>query len=111
MKDVERYGIKIAELRRAKGYSQLDLAVKTGYESWQSISNIERGRVEAPHSKLQKIADVLGVSLAEIMEISNDTPHTSNLKPARKTSKLSKELSEQLLAQIEEMRQLVLQHS
>lgn len=55
-------GNRIRTIRKEKGYSQEKLSELCGYNSRSTINKIEMGINDIPQSKLQKIADVLGVS-------------------------------------------------
>jgi len=61
-------GQRILEFRKAKGYSQQQLAEKIGYSSKASINMIENGKHSIPSSKLKKIAVALGVDVSQIVE-------------------------------------------
>ena len=54
----------LRELRRRKGLSQKDLAVASGVGQ-DTISGIESGRHEPRPSTLRKLADTLGVEVAD----------------------------------------------
>ena len=58
----KRIGKQIAELRKAKGYSQTDLAEKTGYLQ-PAIARIENGLTSVGLDVLSNIAFVLGASV------------------------------------------------
>lgn len=55
-------GVKIAELRKSKGWTQADLAKAAGL-SWGYIAAIEEGRVKPKIKTLALIAKCLGVEL------------------------------------------------
>jgi len=60
-------GKQIKELRKNKGWSQQKLAEKAGL-SFNTITRIEQGIGDSPTLKtLIKLADVLGVSLDELV--------------------------------------------
>lgn len=54
-------------LRKAKKYSQEQLALLTGYTDRSSIAKIEQGQVDLPQSKIAEFAKVFGVSCGELM--------------------------------------------
>lgn len=54
-----RIGLRIAELRKEKGYSIRRLAELSGI-TYQNITKIEHGRYSVGFDILQKIADSLG---------------------------------------------------
>jgi transcriptional regulator with XRE-family HTH domain len=75
--DIKRtaIGTQIVSFRRQKGYSQSDLARKTGL-SKRMISFYERECETIPVNKLQKIATALSVGLDEL---TNAKPNKTNL--------------------------------
>lgn len=64
----------IKRLREALGLSQEALAAKVGYRDRSSIAKIEAGRVDLPTSKIAAFAAALGVSPAQLMGLSDDSP-------------------------------------
>ena len=54
-------------LRKAKGYSQEQLALMTGYTDRSSIAKIEQGQVDLPQTKIAEFAKVFGVTCGELM--------------------------------------------
>ena len=66
----ERIGKRIAELRKAKGLTQAQLAEKTGF-SQSNIGRIETGRYSVGLDVLAKIAEALGASV-ELISKEND---------------------------------------
>lgn len=66
MAERERIGKRIAELRKAKGLTQAQLAEKTGF-SQSNIGRIETGRYSVGLDVLAKIAEALGAKV-EIKE-------------------------------------------
>jgi transcriptional regulator with XRE-family HTH domain len=61
MSDVN-FGVRLAELRRAKGWSQEALARAAGL-STSAVSKAENSGVDVSWSTAVKLADALGVSL------------------------------------------------
>lgn len=68
--DRERIGARIAELRKAKGLTQAQLAEKTGF-SQSNIGRIETGRYSVGLDVLAKIADALGATVELVTEASS----------------------------------------
>ena len=62
----ENIGKRIAELRKKRKLSQVDLALKTGIDKGH-IARIELGRYSVGLDTLQKIADALEVKI-ELIE-------------------------------------------
>ena len=61
----EYIGKRIAELRKGRKLSQVDLAIKTGLDKGH-IARIELGRYSVGLDTLQKIADALEVKIEMI---------------------------------------------
>lgn len=62
-------GKQIQKLRELKGISQQDLAAKCNFEK-SNMSRLETGRVNPTLSTLEKVANALEVTLAEIFTFS-----------------------------------------
>jgi XRE family transcriptional regulator, regulator of sulfur utilization len=60
-------GRRIRELRKAKGWRQIDLAQHSGVHEVH-ISDLERGSREVGIRTLQSLAKALGVKIAELLE-------------------------------------------
>lgn len=54
--------------REELGMTQMQLAVAVGASSVTQVSNWERGRVVASVAKLRKLAEVLGVTMEQLLE-------------------------------------------
>lgn len=66
MFDMNRIGKKISSLRKEKGITQMELADKLGI-SFQAVSNWERGNTMPDISKLPELAEILGVTIEELL--------------------------------------------
>ncbi len=66
MEEFYTIGQKIKAARRAIGYTQKDLAQKTGYTE-SGISRIEKGEIDLGVSKVKTFADVLRVPVDYIV--------------------------------------------
>jgi len=64
---VDHFGARLQRLRVRKGLSQLDIAAHLGVSA-PSISGWEKGRTRPKHARLDALADLLGVSLAELLD-------------------------------------------
>lgn len=62
-------GKQIQKLRDSKGISQQDLAAKCNFEK-SNMSRLEAGRVNPTLSTLEKVANSLDVTLAELFTFS-----------------------------------------
>ena len=60
-------GKRIRQIRRHQEMTQKELARKMGYASSNSVHLLEKGRVDLPFSKIEKMAAILGVSLNELV--------------------------------------------
>jgi transcriptional regulator with XRE-family HTH domain len=70
MEERERIGKRIAELRKAKGLTQAQLAEKTGF-SQSNIGRIETGKYSVGIDVLAKIAEALGATVELVTEASS----------------------------------------
>lgn len=61
-------GKLIKERREELGMTQMQLAVAVGASSVTQVSCWERGRVVASVPKLRKLAEVLGVTMEQLLE-------------------------------------------
>ena len=66
MFDMESIGRKISELRKQKNMTQMELADKMNI-SFQAVSNWERGNSMPDISKLPELAEILGVTIDELL--------------------------------------------
>jgi transcriptional regulator with XRE-family HTH domain len=62
----EQLGTNIRRIRRAAGWSQMELSDRCGLH-FSEISRLERGRRDARLSTIVKLAHGLGVSPAELL--------------------------------------------
>ncbi len=62
-----KIGEKIKEARLQNGWSQEELAKRMGYKSKSTINKIETGINDVTQSKVAKFAQVLNVSIKELM--------------------------------------------
>ena len=56
----------IRSLRIENGWSQGELAKRTGYKDRSAIAHIEDGKIDLPQSKIRVFADVFGVSPSQL---------------------------------------------
>jgi len=68
--DRERIGARVAERRKAKGLTQMQLAEKTGF-SQSNIGRIETGRYSVGLDVLASIAEALGATVELVTETSS----------------------------------------
>ena len=61
-------GEKIKQRRIELGWSQRDLAYKMGYTNNSTIVKIEKGIVDVSQSRVMQFSEVLGVSIAYLMD-------------------------------------------
>ncbi len=68
MADIQKkFGDKLRELRKQKGLSQEDLALKSGLHRTY-ISDIERGSRNLSLKNIEKIAKALGLATKSLLE-------------------------------------------
>ena len=60
-----RFGRRLRDLRKARGFSQEDFAAECGLDRTY-ISGIERGRRNVSLRNIELIAKTLGISLSEL---------------------------------------------
>lgn len=63
----DHFGARLQRLRIRKGLSQMDIAAHLGVSA-PSISGWEKGRSRPKHARLDALADLLGVSLSDLLE-------------------------------------------
>lgn len=73
----------IKQRRIELGWTQSELASKTGYSDKSMISRIEAGKVDLPQSKIMEFAKVLGVSASDLMGWGTDYISSSEVIPNR----------------------------
>lgn len=61
-------GKLMKERRKELGMTQMQLAVSVGASSVTQVSNWERGRTLASVPKLRKLAEVLSVTMEQLLE-------------------------------------------
>lgn len=62
-----KIGAKIKQRRVELGWSQRDLAAKMNYSNHSTVARIESGTVDIPQSRIVQFAEVLGVTVADLM--------------------------------------------
>lgn len=65
----KQLGIRIRELRKQKGYSQNQLAELMGYKDHSTLAKVETGVNDITVETLYKYADVLNISVFELLNI------------------------------------------
>lgn len=61
-------GDRIKEKRMERGWSQRDLAARMGYSNHSTLARIETGDVDVSQTRIVQFAEVLGCSIAYLME-------------------------------------------
>lgn len=64
---LKRFSDKVRKLRKSKGWTQEELAVRTGLHRTY-IGSIERGERNVSLINVEKIADALGVSVETLVK-------------------------------------------
>lgn len=75
----ETFGNMVAALRKAKGMTQLELAEKMGVTD-KAVSKWERDLSFPDVSSIPKLAEILEVSVDELMQVKADTKENSTNK-------------------------------
>ena len=68
----KQLGLRIKELRKQKGYSQNKLVKLMGYKDHSTLAKVETGVNDITMETLYKYAEVLGVSVKEILEFDSN---------------------------------------
>jgi transcriptional regulator with XRE-family HTH domain len=63
----ETFGMRLKELRNKKGWSQATLAAKLGVTR-EYLARLEGGRHDPPLSTVERLAKILGVRIAKLVE-------------------------------------------
>ena len=58
---------KVRRLRRMQDLTQEQFAAMLGYSGHNSLHKLERGQVDLPLSRLEKVAAVLGVPVGDLI--------------------------------------------
>lgn len=66
--DRKELGLRLKELRKSKGYSQYQLAELMGYKDHSTLAKVETGVNDITVETLYRYAEVLGVSVKEILK-------------------------------------------
>lgn len=64
---LEQFGRLVNYYRGVSGMTLQELADKCGYSSRSTVSKLEKGKIDVSTSKVQAIADALGVTPLDIM--------------------------------------------
>lgn len=72
----------IKNRRLMLGWTQQELAQKVGYTSASTIAKIETGVNDITQSKIQKFAEVLGLTISELMGFSRQTEYLTESERA-----------------------------
>ena len=65
---MQKFGRKLAILRKQKGWSQRELTTVLGYSSHGFISNLEAGRKKPSLELITKIKELFDVSFDQLMD-------------------------------------------
>lgn len=68
-------GQRIRKLRTDRGLTQQELADRCGFSGRSVINRLEVGRNDINQNKLRKLADALGVDVADILYVNTDEEH------------------------------------
>ena len=77
----KKIGLKIRELRKTYGLSQIQLAEKINL-SFQQIQKYEKGITAISVFRLQQIADAFGIHASAFLETENQLYHVEETTPA-----------------------------
>ena len=86
---MKSFGQRLKELRQGSGMSQRAFAENTAL-SFTYVSKLENGRISSPSAEtIQKMSDVLGIGLDELLPHAGKVPHDLISKLARNRSALT----------------------
>ena len=71
-------GEKIKKRRMELGWSQRELARKMGYSDNSTLARIEQGKVDVYQNKIVQFSNVLGVSIAYLMDWEDEEQEQKN---------------------------------
>ena len=71
-------GEKIKRRRMELGWSQRELARKMGYSDNSTLARIEQGKVDVYQNKIVQFSEVLGVSIAYLMDWEDEEQEQKN---------------------------------
>jgi transcriptional regulator with XRE-family HTH domain len=71
-------GEKIKRRRMELGWSQRELARKMGYSDNSTLARIEQGKVDVYQNKIVQFSQVLGVSIAYLMDWEDEEQEQKN---------------------------------
>lgn len=78
--DQEDTAIKIRKLRNMKGYKQEEFGILLGYADRFKVYRMESGKYEHSLYDLQRVADIFGVSLVDLIGKKEDNRNDSTEK-------------------------------
>jgi transcriptional regulator with XRE-family HTH domain len=74
----ETFGQRLARIRKAKGYTQVELAAKLGIIQVM-VSDYERDKLRPYHEMIVKLAKALSISTDELLGVTSFKSSASNL--------------------------------
>ena len=89
MRDYD-FGIRLADLRRAKGYSQFQLGTLVGVTD-KAVSKWENGTAKPRVSVIMKLAAILGVTMEELLYDSQEDSQNDGKELKKLKSELWRE--------------------
>jgi transcriptional regulator with XRE-family HTH domain len=78
-------GRLVAEARAKKEISQFALARELGLASGQSISNIERGVIQVPEKKIDRLAEILELEANQLWNLTLELRKLRALRRSKAT--------------------------
>lgn len=67
MNDLVEFGRRVHAIRIERGLTLQELADKCGYTSRSTVGKLEKGKIDVSQTKIQAIAEALGVSPLDLM--------------------------------------------
>ena len=73
---MDTLGARLRQLRKARGYTLLDVGAKTGL-SVSFLSDVERGRTKPSLDTLEKLASTYGCAVSELLQVESEAEDDS----------------------------------
>jgi len=81
----ETLGLRLAQVRKERGLTQVELAQRCGLIQ-VVVSDYERGRLRLPADMAVRFAEVLGVTVDELLQPRKKSGAAKTMKPAKQPS-------------------------
>jgi transcriptional regulator with XRE-family HTH domain len=108
---IMKIGEKIKQRRIELEWSQRDLADRMGYSNHSTLARIETGKVDVSQTRIVQFAEVLGVSVAYLMDWEDKkTPVKTDELNRRKLIEFAESVPEDKAERVLQLMKLILQN-